>query len=413
MLFITDLGTIGAALFALVAVVYIAMRASQLGGVLAPRAFLLAIPLLAILSTMWSEAPAVTLKYSLEFALTIGAALTLSAAPQSKAVLWGLCLAFGCYVGTALMFGQIVDTGTVGATAFSGLTDSKNLLADIAATGLLVSTAVLIAGIEDRRLWRSALAVLFIAIEAYALFEARSAGALLACIIAAVIFVFLICLRPLSVVLRVTAIGLLSLGLALMALAYNETSGGLMDAIAQLFGKDTTFTGRTYLWQRASDFIAEKPLLGKGFNAFWLRGNPDAEGLWRYAGIVSREGFSFHNTFIEILVHLGWVGLIVFGATILVGAGFLFCRAVVRPNLSLCFWSSLVVYELVRTPVEVVGVTQFYFSTVLLFTALGSAFVARRVSRESDSVRQTRYRPRPARPVFARSSLAKPSSVAR
>jgi len=39
-----------------------------------------------------------------------------------------------------------------------------------------------------------------------------------------------------------------------------------------------------------------------------------------------------------------------------------------------CFWLSVLVYELVRMPIESIGFTEFYFSTVLLFMAMGSAF---------------------------------------
>ena len=145
---------------------------------------------------------------------------------------------------------------------------------------------------------------------------------------------------------------------------------------AQFFDKDPTLTGRTYLWQRAYDLINETPWLGRGFRSFWLQGNPDAEGLWQYAGIASRDGFNFHNTAIEILVHIGWFGLIVYGAVVIIALGFLVARFLARPNLFLCFWLSVLVYELVRMPIESIGFNEFYFSTVLLFMALGSAFAA-------------------------------------
>ena len=49
-------------------------------------------------------------------------------------------------------------------------------------------------------------------------------------------------------------------------------------------------------------------MLGRGYYAFWRQGNLDAEGLWRYFGIDSRGGFTFHNTLVDILVTLGWIG---------------------------------------------------------------------------------------------------------
>jgi len=153
-------------------------------------------------------------------------------------------------------------------------------------------------------------------------------------------------------------------------------STAMMESSTRFFDKDATLTGRTYLWQRAYDLIDATPWLGRGFHSFWLQGNPDAEGLWQYAGITSRDGFNFHNTAIEILVHLGWFGLIIYGAVVVIALAFLVARFMTRPNLFVCFWLSVLVYELVRMPIESVGFTEFYFSTVMLFMAMGSAFAA-------------------------------------
>jgi exopolysaccharide production protein ExoQ len=203
---------------------------------------------------------------------------------------------------------------------------------------------------------------------------ARSAGAMLGFGLAAAVFGLLVLLRPIGVLRRATATFFLGLVLLLTALNYRLLSGAMIEASERLFDKDATLTGRVYLWQRAYDLINETPWLGRGFRSFWLQGNPDAEGLWQYAGIVSRDGFNFHNTAIEILVHLGWFGVIVYGLVITLALGFLVARFVMRPNLFVCFWLSILIYELVRMPIESIGFTEFYFSTMLLFMAMGSAF---------------------------------------
>jgi exopolysaccharide production protein ExoQ len=148
-----------------------------------------------------------------------------------------------------------------------------------------------------------------------------------------------------------------------------------------VFDKDPTLTGRTYLWYRAADLIKEKPLFGRGYDAFWVQGNTDAEGLWSFFGIASRDGFTFHNTYIQTLVELGWVGLAVVVVTVLIGVVFLVRRFVQKPNLPLVFWTGILLYELVRTPIEVVGTLPFYFSTAYVFGALGAAFSREHVRR--------------------------------
>ncbi len=135
-----------------------------------------------------------------------------------------------------------------------------------------------------------------------------------------------------------------------------------------------------------------------GFGAFWRQGNIDAEGLWRYFGVTNRGGFTFHNTKVQILVELGWVGLSLAALLAAVGVIALVVRFVKRPSLPMCVWAGILLYELVRTPVEAIGIAPFYFSTVLIFAAIGVAFVR-------DPVRITAARPlravgRGARPVL-------------
>ena len=174
----------------------------------------------------------------------------------------------------------------------------------------MISLACFVAAIEDRRLFRALLALAVAAVHGYALIEARSAGALIGIAAAVSCFMFFLALRPLSVPTRIITTGFAAICALLTVVVFGGT---VIEDTMTLFDKDPTLTGRTYLWERAGDFIADNPVLGKGFAAFWLQGIPDAEGLWEYAGIASRSGFNFHNSIIEILVHLGWLGLFVLG----------------------------------------------------------------------------------------------------
>jgi exopolysaccharide production protein ExoQ len=403
MLFASTLGTAGAVAISAMAVIYAIVRFPQLAEILIPRAFILVIPLFAVVSVLWSQSPVDTLKYSFEFALTIGVALALSAAPYPKAVLWGVFFAFALYTPAAIVFGQAVDVGNNGSTAFAGLTSSKNLLGDIAATGALVSLACFVASIEDRRPFRAILAVAVAAIEVYVLLVARSAGALLGVVPAIFAFIFFLALRPAPLTMRLMTTVFASFAVALMTVAYG--SSAVQDSMT-VFDKDPTLTGRTYLWDRAADFITEKPALGTGFNAFWVQGNPDAEGMWRYAGISERMGFSFHNTLIELLVNVGWVGVFVFTTVAVIGSVLLLRRVMTRPTLALCFWMSLLVYEFVRMPVEAIGMGPFSHTTVLLFAGLGVALIARRTAAARKAARRTaRYRMQLFRPALQRRAL--------
>lgn len=373
LLFSLQLGTLGAALLSAVILAYAAATWRRLWSVLVPRAFLLVVPGFALLSVFWSQAPGDSTKFALEFVLTVLAGLLLSAAKNPYAVFRGMAGAFFIYVCAAIAFGHQTAVGAHGDQAFSGLSDGKNLLADIAATGLLLSLGVAAHAVRHSRLgW--ALAGFFAAlVEFYVVAAAHSAGALLGLAFGLMALGGLLAVYRTGVGLRAILVGFLCVCLVVGAASFEWLSTQLIELGADLFNKDATLTGRTYLWYRADQLIAERPLLGRGFYAFWLQGDTDAEGLWRYAGITSRGGFSFHNTAVEILVQLGWLGLVAVLLTVLIGLGLLLRRFVRRPNLALCVWMSILLYELVRTPIEAVGMAPFYFSTILTVAALAAA----------------------------------------
>lgn len=397
LLFIAQLGPLGAAIFAGLTPVYLIARREGLTHILVVRSFLFLIPAFALLSVVWSEAPVETFKFSIELTLTILAGILLSSAPRQTSVLRGLTLAFLIYVATAVVSGGRVGIGVgAGGEAFSGLTSSKNLLADIASTGFIVSIATLLMAVRDRAWPWLVLAGLGAALDIYAVAGARSAGALLGLGMAVAAISALAPLILAGKMLRGWLTGAVALSLFIGGLFYRTLSAAMIEFGANLFDKDPTLTGRTYLWYRAADLIREHPMLGRGYYAFWRQGNLDAEGLWRYFGIDSRGGFTFHNTLVDILVTLGWIGAGVIAMIVLIGVVALVRKFVRQPTLALVFWIALFLYQLARTPIETIGIAPFYFSTVLAFGALGAAF-----SRSRRRVAAVRSGPRPAVPVSA------------
>jgi exopolysaccharide production protein ExoQ len=374
MVFLVQFGTLGAAMIAGLTPLYLFVRRRGLGQALGPRLVLFAFPLFAVLSAMWSEAPLQTLRYALELCITATAATLIASARDQRAVLRGIALAFAIYVVVALAVGGRVVVGVgAGGDAFSGLTESKNLMAEIGSTGFLLSLAASVLSARQQKwLWAGFFLVAALG-ELYSVVAARSAGALLglACGIAP-----LLVLTPLVAAGRAVrgwAASSLALAMLVVALNARDIAQALIGLGAAVFDKDTTLTGRTYLWYRAADLIHEKPLLGRGYFSFWLQGNIDAEGLWRYAGITDRSGFNFHNTLVDLLVTVGWLGAAVLLGAVFVGVIALIRRFIHRPSLTLVFWISLLTYELSRTPIETLGIQPFYFSTTLAMAALGFA----------------------------------------
>jgi exopolysaccharide production protein ExoQ len=105
--------------------------------------------------------------------------------------------------------------------------------------------------------------------------------------------------KRLFVVLAIT-------GLAVIVAGVNF---GGVDLVLGAFGKDSTLTGRTYLWQQGIEAAAQHPFFGVGYQGYWVQGFSEPERLWDEFYIASRTGFHFHNTFIETTVETGLIGV--------------------------------------------------------------------------------------------------------
>jgi exopolysaccharide production protein ExoQ len=78
------------------------------------------------------------------------------------------------------------------------------------------------------------------------------------------------------------------------------------ETIANIFGKDLTFTGRTQLWSLGWDLVLQKPWLGYGYEALWSGHDSETAVIWR---VLIWEAPNSHNSFLEIWLGLGLVGL--------------------------------------------------------------------------------------------------------
>ena len=85
-----------------------------------------------------------------------------------------------------------------------------------------------------------------------------------------------------------------------------------------LFGKDPTLTGRTDIWAALMDAIAQRPLLGYGYSAFW---GVDSEPAYWVRVAVDWDAPTAHNSWLEITLALGLVGLVCFALNFLAMLG--------------------------------------------------------------------------------------------
>ncbi|WDF72964.1 O-antigen ligase family protein [Novosphingobium sp. KACC 22771] len=328
----------------------------------------------AFISTFWSMDSVTTLRLSLELLFTIYMSLWLAGSRRWNDVVAGLAMAGMLYLLSSLVLGQTVMIGTVpGKEAFSGFNLGKNLFGDIAAIGILAMVALHFQTWMQRPVVTMAL-LLVLAIEVNAIILSQSAGAMVAAFGACAVMVFVVILTRVDAVVRAWLLIVTGLTALLGLLLFTVMGDVVMDNMMGLFHKDPTMTGRLYLWARSKDIVDSHPWLGSGYNAFWVQGNLDAEGLWTWARIPTRTGFNFHSTIIENLVEVGYVGTTILVLTVLLGAMGLLRRAIRSGQTAAAFWVAILAYELSRFPIEALGPSPFYHTTVLVWVALGMAW---------------------------------------
>jgi exopolysaccharide production protein ExoQ len=116
------------------------------------------------------------------------------------------------------------------------------------------------------------------------------------------------------------AIILLSIPLCYAALS--SVSGFNMNRLSYMLYGDSTFTGRTIIWDFAQSEIARRPLLGWGYQSFWLVG-PDAPSIVDAPGWVKMMP-NAHNGYYDTTLEMGYIGytlLVIFIITTLHAIG--------------------------------------------------------------------------------------------
>jgi exopolysaccharide production protein ExoQ len=74
-----------------------------------------------------------------------------------------------------------------------------------------------------------------------------------------------------------------------------------------VLGRSSNLTGRTAIWSMVTSFIMERPVLGYGYAGFWYGSSPQSEAVDQALG----EPIMYsHNGYLEILLGLGAVGFL-------------------------------------------------------------------------------------------------------
>lgn len=308
---------------------------------------LLALPLLAAISTLWSDAPAQTLKAGLEVILTAVAAIILCRNASARTL---VLVMFAGLLPVCLWTLSAVPDALATGYPMKSFFGSKNELGVVAQ--LLFSLALAIMFDRSRTVVLRLLALASAGLAVGLMVLSQSATAMTCAVITAVIFPVLLLFGRLPRAARIGAVAVLIAAGGLALPATPQIIAEIEEVRGTVLKKDATLTGRTYLWDMAREISAERPALGHGYHAFWRPGNLDAEALWRWGGVPNKTGFNFHNAFIEMRVDLGWVGVamlaLTYAGVLLLGIA----RQVLQPSVAMAFLVTLVVVFVVRSYTE-------------------------------------------------------------
>jgi exopolysaccharide production protein ExoQ len=266
---------------------------------------LLALPILAIVSTAWSQDPVQSfLLGTLSLAATVFAFyLSTRFSPEEQMELF-------MFLGVAVLLISLVlvaffpAIGVMqldGKGAWQGLFNHKNRCAMGMAFLLSPALFIKVRGVMARNLkW----AFIILSIVLIAMTQSRTGWI--------VTFLLLLFVPIAHVFGRVTGRGKLLISIALVAgcIVIPVVAWQNHVALALALGKNPTLTGRLPIWHAVLEPIFKRPILGFGYSAFWLGVKGESLNVILATGL--RNLANAENGILQLWLELGLVGVLMF-----------------------------------------------------------------------------------------------------
>lgn len=364
LVFVPAVGTIGALFFLAAGVVLCLLRPGEMLGKGVRHWPVLVLPVLCVLSFSWSREPAISLRLGTQLLATAVVVLAICRHLSARIFVLTLFVCLGASMLASLLVGEV--RSDIGARI--GIYGSKNAFAGAATTFTILALGVAMIGGTARSL--RVLGLLGLIAGAVLVVSAQSVSAILFLVPALLALVVVMKVHRLGAMPAWLVVTFAGLGAVLLGLALQANWSSVSDFVLLATGKDLTLTGRTELWAAAFAMIAERPILGVGYQAFWVQGHADAETLWFMFGIEERSGFNFHNMFLSNAVEIGIPGAALQIVLLLGTAFYTGLWAIRTGNAVPATFFALTFIAVLGSAVEVPLFFQFSLRTVLVFAAL-------------------------------------------
>lgn len=268
----------------------------------------ISLPLYAILSALWSQDPALSLRSGLSLLITTLFALYLASSftprQQMQLVMFtGACVAASSIALVIFRPEFGIDHG-LHEGAWQGLFTQKNVCAE--ATLFMLTPALAMQGTGR---YGQLLQAIYIALCLFIVFmtQSRSGWA-----ITAIYLVFAGALRTLGRFERKDLLplaGSLFAAAAALALAIIQYPS----LVLSLISRSDSLSGRAQIWKAISASILRHPIGGYGFDAFWSLLQGEASRVFATAGWIVTGA---HNGFLNVGLELGFAGLALVAAVL-------------------------------------------------------------------------------------------------
>ncbi len=280
---------------------------------------------LALVSSLWSLSPSITIRRGISmlgsFALVLYLAIRISPADYMRVLKW-MALIFVYSTPLIVFLLPAYGKGAgVWADAWRGITAHKNGLGWMMVLSIVIMTYAPRLGVASRKLSLFTVLLAFIC-----LVMAKSSTGFLAMFVAASIFCTIGLMRQVKGHRLLVGLMLLSL-IGCVALV----AGPISEAVLAALGKNPTLSGRTAIWDQLFLAMAERPLLGWGYRAFW-ESNYAAE-------LMSPLGFfagHAHNGYLDMIMDLGLIGLVIYVTATLIAIVKLLLASLENDDFAAC-----------------------------------------------------------------------------
>ena len=256
-------------------------------------------------TVLWASSSMVAFKRWIQFAgflLVIWCALIPDDAPRKIVAILRFLFVIALFASIAAVFIHPALGVDLSSGAWRGIFSHKNILGQVTALALILWLPAL-AG--EQSIKKRIFNLMVIAMALLLLIKSNSKTALVISVVISLGWVMskMPVRRELKMLLLPIPV------LLLLFWMINFQNSTIDEMFISTLQRDTSFTGRTILWNAFTENIGAKTFLGSGYNSFWISGNNTAGHLIQQLGWDPGQA---HNGYLDIVNELGIFGAIIF-----------------------------------------------------------------------------------------------------